>query len=37
VIVEKLFVLGLFKNVQVQGAQKAAPRGVYEHTLSGTA
>jgi len=26
---------GLFKNVQMQGAQKAEPRGVYEHTLSG--
>jgi hypothetical protein len=28
-------VCGLFKNVQMQGAQKAEPRGVYENTLSG--
>jgi hypothetical protein len=28
---------GLFKNVQMQGAQKAEPRGVYLHTLSGAA
>jgi hypothetical protein len=27
--------MGLFKNVQMQGAQKAEPRGVYEYTLSG--
>jgi hypothetical protein len=27
-------VLGLFKNVQMQGAQKTEPRGVYEYTLS---
>jgi hypothetical protein len=27
--------LGLFKNVQMQGAQKTEPRGVYEYTLSG--
>jgi hypothetical protein len=26
---------GLFKNVQMQGAEKAEPRGVYRHTLSG--
>jgi hypothetical protein len=26
---------GLFKNVQMQGAQKSEPRGVYKHTLSG--
>jgi hypothetical protein len=26
---------GLFKNVQVQGAQKIEPRGVYGNTLSG--
>ena len=30
----KLLVLGLVKNVQMQGAQKAEPRGVYLHTLS---
>ena len=29
-------VLGLFKNVQMQGAQKTEPRGVYEYTLSDT-
>ncbi|MEI6608999.1 MAG: radical SAM protein [Deltaproteobacteria bacterium] len=29
-------ILGLFKNVQMQGAQKTAPRGVYEYTLSDT-
>jgi hypothetical protein len=28
--------MGLFKNVQMQGAQKTEPRGVYEYTLSGT-
>jgi hypothetical protein len=27
--------MGLFKNVQMQGAQKAEPRGVYGYTLSG--
>ena len=27
--------MGLFKNVQMQGAQKTEPRGVYEYTLSG--
>ena len=27
--------MGLFKNVQMQGAQKAEMRGVYFHTLSG--
>jgi hypothetical protein len=26
---------GLFKNAQMQGAQKAEPRGVYDNTLSG--
>jgi hypothetical protein len=34
--VEKPHILGLFKNVHMQGAQKAEPRGVYENTLSGT-
>ena len=33
--VEKSHVLGLFKNVQMQGAQKTEPRGVYGYTLSG--
>jgi hypothetical protein len=39
--VEKSLVLGLFKypkghaNVQMQGAQKTEPRGVYGYTLSG--
>src|SRR5450759_4308785 len=33
-IVKKLHVLGLFKNVQMQGAQKTEPRGVYGYTLS---
>jgi len=28
-------VLGLFKNVQMQGAQKTAPLNVYSYTLSG--
>ena len=27
--------MGLFKNVQMQGAQKAEPRGLYGYTLSG--
>jgi hypothetical protein len=27
--------LGLFKNVQMQGAQETEPRGVYRYTLSG--
>jgi len=27
--------MGLFKNVQMQGAQKTEPRGVYRYTLSG--
>jgi hypothetical protein len=27
--------MGLFKNVQMQGAQKTEPRGVYGYTLSG--
>ena len=26
---------GLFKNAQVQGAQKTEPRGVYRYTLNG--
>jgi hypothetical protein len=26
---------GLFKNVQMQGAQKTEPRGVYGYTLNG--
>jgi hypothetical protein len=26
---------GLFKNAQMQGAQKTEPRGVYRYTLSG--
>jgi hypothetical protein len=26
---------GLFKNVQMQGAQKTEPQGVYGYTLSG--
>ena len=34
--VEKSHVWGLFKNVQMQGAQKTEPRGVYEDTLSDT-
>ena len=34
-VVEKPYVLGLFKNVQMQGAQKTEPRGVYGYTLSG--
>ena len=34
-VVEKSHVLGLFKNVQMQGAQKSEPRGVYLNTLSG--
>jgi hypothetical protein len=35
-VIEKSHVLGLFKNVKMQGAQKPEPRGVYVHTLSGT-
>jgi len=27
--------MGLFKNVQMQGAQKIELRGVYRYTLSG--
>jgi hypothetical protein len=30
-----LDISGLFKNVQMQGAQKTEPRGIYEYTLSG--
>jgi hypothetical protein len=37
VVFYKPYVSGLFKNAQVQGAQKAASRGVYENTLSGAA
>ena len=33
---EKIHVSGLFKNVQMQGAQKTESRGVYLHTSSGT-
>jgi hypothetical protein len=35
VVVETPHVWGLFKNVQMQGAQKTEPRGVYRYTLSG--
>jgi hypothetical protein len=35
-VIEKPHVWGLFKNVQMQGAQKIEPRGVYGYTLSGT-
>jgi hypothetical protein len=34
-VIENHHVSGLFKNVQMQGAQITEPRGVYEHTLSG--
>ena len=34
-VIEKPPVSGLFKNVQVQGAQKTESRGVYGYTLSG--
>ena len=34
-VVEKPHVLGLVKNVQMQGAQKTEPRSVYRNTLSG--
>jgi hypothetical protein len=34
-VVEKYYVWGLFKNVQMQGAQKTESRGVYGYTLSG--
>jgi hypothetical protein len=34
-VVEKIHVAGLFKNAQVQGAQKTELRGVYRYTLSG--
>jgi hypothetical protein len=27
-------IMGLFKNVQIQGAQKTETRGVYRYTLS---
>ena len=35
-VIDPPTVLGLFKNAQVQGAQKTELRGVYEYTLSGT-
>jgi hypothetical protein len=35
VVVEKPYVSGLFKNVHMQGAQKAEPQGVYRNTSSG--
>lgn len=31
----KLRLVGLFKNIQMQGTQKSEPRDVYLHTLSG--
>ena len=34
-VVDKPIVLGLFKNGQMQGAQKTEPRDVCENTLSG--
>ena len=34
-VLEKAHVSGLFKNVQMQGAQRTEPRGVYLHTSSG--
>ena len=34
--VEEPHVFGLFKNIQMQGAQKTEPRGVYGYTLSDT-
>jgi putative cardiolipin synthase len=34
-LIEKSFVQGLFKKVQMRGAQKTEPRGVYRHTSSG--
>jgi hypothetical protein len=34
-VIEKPHVWGLFKNVQMQGAQKTESRGVYRYTLSG--
>jgi prepilin-type N-terminal cleavage/methylation domain-containing protein len=34
-VLEKAHVSGLFKNVQMQGAQRTEPRGVYLHTPSG--
>ena len=34
-VVQKSHDWGLFKNVQMQGAPKAEPRGVYGNTLSG--
>ena len=33
-VIEKPHVPGLFKNVQMQGAQITEPRGVYGYTLS---
>ena len=34
-VVEIPHIWGLFKNVQMRGAQKIEPRGVYRYTLSG--
>jgi prepilin-type N-terminal cleavage/methylation domain-containing protein len=34
-VLEKAHVSGLFKNVQMQGAQRTEPRGVYLHTSNG--
>jgi hypothetical protein len=34
-VVEIPHIWGLFKNVQMRGAQKTEPRGVYRYTLSG--
>jgi len=34
-VVEIPHIGGLFKNVQMRGAQKTEPRGVYRYTLSG--
>jgi prepilin-type N-terminal cleavage/methylation domain-containing protein len=34
-VLEKAHVSGLFKNVQMQAAQRTEPRGVYLHTSSG--
>jgi hypothetical protein len=34
-VIEIPHIWGLFKNVQMLGAQKTEPRGVYKYTLSG--
>jgi len=34
-VLEKAHISGLFKNVQMQGAQRTEPRGAYLHTSSG--